>query len=429
MKYIEFRDHFCEFFRFDMVEEENETYFTMPRFFDTEKIFFEKNMEELYNNLEGFSFDQATMYNSKYMEVIMENDLRHSLLFNFDNDECFILNDDQNGIFYEISIISPELLVYLTKRTVEKIYCTKDQKRMESRFFNIMRNVSVHPSYKGRTTEELKDLSLIDLLFKSLRGRFVSLKITSDKNRSFDSFINLKNSYIFNTMYSTDQVLNDCIDFDSIIFASRTKINRKIQQLEVAPLKTYNGDTINYYKKAMSSMDPYIQYISFYHVLEYFYDETYFRYLVKDMRERITHPDFSYRSDEELVKLAKFAQNRLRQFGEDGQGNELESLKYVLKEFVDIAELKNKLSVDDVYYYSSSKVAFSDGPVVNFEDENAFGPIAKRIYFTRNSLVHSKSGKKDLAYHPYNHEESLKKEVSLIKKLAEMIIINSASLI
>ncbi|ELI6299579.1 TPA: hypothetical protein ACR6KW_002043 [Enterococcus faecalis] len=432
MNYIEFRDYFCEFFRFDIVEKGTETYFTMPRFSDDKNWFSGKSMREIYDKLENFSFDQATMYNNKYMEVILENDSRNSLLFNFRNDqddECLKLNDDQNGISYEISTISPELLVYLIKRTIEKIFLKKEQKRVDSRFFNSLRNMSMHSSYNERNSEEFEDLSIIDFLFKSLRGRFVSLKITSDKNKSFESFVNLKNGYIFNTMYSTDKVLNDCVEFDLVLFYSRTKIDRTIQQLEVAPLKTYNGDIINYYKKAMSSIDPYIQYISFYHVLEYFYDETYFRYLVKDMREKITHPDFSYKNDEELLKLAKFAQNRLRQFGEDGQGNELESLKYVLKEFIDISDLKNKLSVGDVNYYSCSKVTFSDGPVVTFEDENGFGPIAKRIYFTRNSLVHSKSGKKDLTYHPYNHEEILKKEVPLIKKIAEMTIINSASLI
>lgn len=82
---------------------------------------------------------------------------------------------------------------------------------MDSRFFNSLRNMSLHSSYNERNSEEFEDLSIIDFLFKSLRGRFVSLKIASDKNKSFESFINLKNCYIFNTMYSTDKALNDCV--------------------------------------------------------------------------------------------------------------------------------------------------------------------------------------------------------------------------
>lgn len=132
MNYIEFRDYFCEFFRFDIVEKGNETYFTIPRFSDAKNWFSEKNMREIYDKLKNFSFDQATMYNSKYMEVILENDSRNSLLFNFRNDqddECLKLNDDQNGILYEISTISPELLVYLIKRTIEKIFLKKAKKK------------------------------------------------------------------------------------------------------------------------------------------------------------------------------------------------------------------------------------------------------------------------------------------------------------
>ncbi|EGO7694536.1 hypothetical protein FP315_002346, partial [Enterococcus faecalis] len=193
MNYIEFRDYFCEFFRFDIVEKGTETYFTMPRFSDDKNWFSGKSMREIYDKLENFSFDQATMYNNKYMEVILENDSRNSLLFNFRNDqddECLKLNDDQNGISYEISTISPELLVYLIKRTIEKIFLKKEQKRVDSRFFNSLRNMSMHSSYNERNSEEFEDLSIIDFLFKSLRGRFVSLKITSDKNKSFESFVN-----------------------------------------------------------------------------------------------------------------------------------------------------------------------------------------------------------------------------------------------
>lgn len=90
-----------------------------------------KKMREIYDKLENFSFDRATMYNSKYMEVILENDSRNSLLFNLRNDqddECLKLNDDQNGILYEISTISPELLVYLIKRIIEKIFLKKGKK-------------------------------------------------------------------------------------------------------------------------------------------------------------------------------------------------------------------------------------------------------------------------------------------------------------
>lgn len=55
--------------------------------------------------------------------------------------------------------------------------------------------------------------------------------------------------------------------------------------------------------------------------------------------------------------------------------------------------------------------------------------MAKRIYFTRNSLVHSKSGKNQERYKPYKDESELKKEIPLVKAIAELIIINSSKII
>lgn len=54
--------------------------------------------------------------------------------------------------------------------------------------------------------------------------------------------------------------------------------------------------------------------------------------------------------------------------------------------------------------------------------------ISNRIYKTRNALIHSKSSKKDMTYHPYLHKTELEKEISLIKVIAECIIENSSIL-
>lgn len=435
MKYDEFKSNFCKLFGYNFLENEGSNYFTDSILLNGEssdKHLHEKDLQDYFEKLDNYSYEEATMYNEKTMEIILNDENQTSLIYFFEENKSWSLEDTQNNIFYKISFISPEMLLFMIKFTIEKVYSTKEQKNTDAALVKFMRNMKINSRRRGRTEDESGDISLIDYLLKLVGRRYVSLKISSNDKRSFESFVGLKNSYLFNTMYLTNRSLIEHIEFDSILFPTRERLERSKQQLEIAPLKSYNANIINYYKKAMSSSDPYIQYISFYHILEYFYDETYYRYLVNDMRGKITHPDFSYKSDEELIKLAKFAQNRLRQFGEDGQGNELESLKYVLKEFVNIPDLKTKLEElkgDWVSYYSNHKVTFSDGPVLNFKDDQAMGSIAKRIYYTRNSLIHSKSGKKELTYHPYNHENLLKQEIPLIKKISEMIIIMSAEML
>ena len=51
--------------------------------------------------------------------------------------------------------------------------------------------------------------------------------------------------------------------------------------------RKYTEDVVDYYKQALASNDPYIKYISFYHVMEYFFDEVFKRKLVTDLRNKI----------------------------------------------------------------------------------------------------------------------------------------------
>lgn len=86
----------------------------------------------------------------------------------------------------------------------------------------------------------------------------------------------------------------------------------------------------------------------------------------------------------------------------DTEGNELESLKYVLNEYVSVDDLKARINIIDsnaLNYYQNNKVAFCNAPVIGWSDsQGVFTQLAKRIYFTRNSLVHSKSGKNKERY-------------------------------
>lgn len=118
---------------------------------------------------------------------------------------------------------------------------------------------------------------------------------------------------------------------------------------------------------------------------------------------------------------------------ETGQGDELESLKYVLKEYIDIEQLKEKLKeidAESVQYYQNTKVSFCKAPIIPWNDvEGVYTQIAKRIYYTRNSLIHSKSGKNRDRYKPYSDEKILQREIPLVKVVAEMIIINSSKIV
>ncbi len=151
-----------------------------------------------------------------------------------------------------------------------------------------------------------------------------------------------------------------------------------------------------------------------------------------DLKDKITHPDFSYKNEDKIYDIALFVKNRLRMNDETGQGNELESLKYVLSEYISIDDLKARIDAIDLnalQYYKNNKVSFCNAPVISWSDtQGVFTQLARRIYFTRNSLVHSKSGKNKERYRPYQDEKQLQLEIPLVKAVAELIIINSSEI-
>ena len=235
-------------------------------------------------------------------------------------------------------------------------------------------------------------------------------------------------------MYRSGLALIEFSNIEEMFHLNRTVRERiDFEQLDTPPLREYMNDVVDYYKLALSSNDAYIKYISFYHIMEYFYDEVFKKKMINDLRDKITNPGFSYKNDDKIYEMALFVKNRLRMNDESGQGNELESLKYVLNEYIAIDELKNRISSIDssaVLYYQSTKVAFCNAPPIPWTDlQGVYTQIARRVYFTRNSLVHSKSGKNQERYKPYKDESELQKEIPLVKAISELIIINSSKII
>lgn len=120
---------------------------------------------------------------------------------------------------------------------------------------------------------------------------------------------------------------------------------------------------------------------------------------------------------------------------ESGKGNEFESLKYVLVEYVPIDELKKRIDQIDsqaIDYYQNNLVPFttSKKTKVSWSDvQGVYTNLATRIYETRNSLVHSKSEQAANQYKPYKNKKQLSAEIALIKSVAEIILINSSKIL
>lgn len=374
-------------------------------------------------------YDKVSIMGTNGLELYSENN--YEIALNIDHpimrwQEFLLVSDDSvNGISYEIGYPTIEYSLYLLMLIIDMNH--QQGRRIEALPVRLRSPYGIH------INSEMGD-TLETILPKRIGEFSLKIKNTSADYKSLDMFRKMKTSFIFEFMYKTGNYLIEFLDILDMFPINRGMRKRANgMQIDTPPLREYSEDVVDYYKQALASNDPYIKYISFYHIMEYFYDEVFKRKMVTDLKNKITHPDFSYKDDDKIFEIAKFVKNRLRMNDETDQGNELESLKYVLKEYVSIDDLKTRINTIDsnaLNYYQNNKVSFCNAPIIGWADsQGVFTQMAKRIYFTRNSLVHSKSGKNKERYRPYQDEKQLQLEIPLVKAVAEAIIINSSKII
>jgi hypothetical protein len=185
---------------------------------------------------------------------------------------------------------------------------------------------------------------------------------------------------------------------------------------------------------AIASDSPFLQYLSFYHVMEYHFETVFQDDLVERVRTRITQPDFSYRRKADIRGLVNEVSKSLKTRGEGAAFSEQEALKLTLNKFVSTPELLEEMREYDaplVEYYKTHTVSFCEGDRVDLEGADptqVLGSITRRVYKTRNALVHSKESEKG-RYRPFDHDPELAKEIPLLRFIAEMVILKSSELI
>lgn len=394
---------------------------------ESEEQFVIANSElyDLYQAVCGMNANGLQLYTGRSFEIAIDIDSIIARRMDFP----VFSEDTVNCIRYEIGVPSAEYSLYLLLLVKEMMnqqverYCKNLPMRLRHAFDRYIR-------YQRNTDE----ISLTSLLTRVVGELTLKISYLSEEEiKTYQYFCSLKNSFEFEYMYKTGTAIVDYTDISDIFPLDRLSGRRNSVQIDAPPLRKYSEDVVDYYKQALESSDPYIKYLSFYHVIEYFFDEVFKRKMIFDLKNKITHPDFSYKNDDKIYDIAMFVKNRLRMNDETGQGNELESLKYVLTEYVPIDDLVTRIQAIDsnsIQYYQSNKVGFCNAPVIGWSDiQGVYTHLSRRIYFTRNSLVHSKSGKNKERYRPYKDEKKLVLEIPLVKAVAELIIINSSVII
>ena len=378
-----------------------------------------KRLREAIENLKSYKREEDyELFDEKSFEVSV---VQSTIFFNSGGDEDIIKEDSVNKIKYNLSTPTDAYLVQLIK-LLEPLY--SDESTNRPIYFHRLRSGRFQRMLNGS-----KDL--FDVL-KIVIPRLQTLKIETSSNKTRQEFETLCYSFLFNLSYNTDlSYLPSSIveDLTSSIRIGRIR-RANVQDIE-SPKRKYENDLILFYQKGISSESVDLQYLSFYHILEHFFEKIYNDEMIKSIKTELTKPSFSYKRNNDVSGLIKIIQDKLKYKNEEFQINEPEALRLVLDRFIiDFNEIKQEIESYDpklLNYYKSNDVEFSKGNKINFTEdrEKILKNLRERIYKTRNSIVHSKETDRE-RYLPFKHDKILRKEIILMRIIAERIIITSS---
>lgn len=381
---------------------------------------------ELKQKAEHYDFQRYSICDENTYESIVDipdiDSRRHFLMGLEDKLSEFTLKDEETNITYSFHEVSAELIWYIIKD-----YDVR--KRIFARF---------PVSFFERKCEALTEKDIFSLIKMVIRLP-LAVHIETSTSESREQLQKYTKSYLFNIAYNFDVVFKAVTEIDDL-FPQRSSLpRRRIQNVSelMAPQLLYKEQLVEQYYMALTSEEPFVKFVGFYHIMEYFYEEVYNEDVFKSVQRIIQHPGFSAKRTKDIVKIVDLIKKKSRQNKEEFQGSELEALELTLKKFVDITELINDLtefSDSIVDYYKAREVSFSKGDAVDLRDvsnEKLYKKLAARIYKTRNALVHSKSNESRLndrgVYNPFANSQELTMEIPLMRYISEAIIINSAS--
>ncbi|MDX8551778.1 hypothetical protein KHC33_04095 [Methanospirillum sp. J.3.6.1-F.2.7.3] len=357
-------------------------------------------------------YEGCALYSEHKYEILLS---RRSNVF---SNPKFIKNlenieDSRNKFIYSISDISQELYLHFMETFI--------QKNSDIAFF-----LRPFPRDLKEIIKESPDIELLDFLSKNFR--YLSIKIESEEKKSEELLHSLVISHLFNISYQTGMTF---VPFFSIeqLFKSYRSFSRQREKNFAPPRKIYNQNVISYYQMARTTDNPSLKFLSFYQILEYFFNAEYYQNLRNDVRMKITHPAFSFESDKSIQELILLINNQIRYGKTQKQKNEYERLKSLLNSnFNDFSSLIQQLNEYDeslIEYYSKNHVSFCKGPFVDFLKSNIneiCEKLSSRIYKIRNAIVHSKDDN-EYRYIPFRDDKELYKEIPLIQLISEEIII------
>jgi len=269
-------------------------------------------------------------------------------------------------------------------------------------------------------------------LFRFAFPRLLTVAVSTGTKSVRHPLQKLANAFLFQLTYNLNAPFVEARSLEEFVYAARFLDSRRSNASDIEPPKrVYIADLTYHYQLGLSADSPVLEYLSFYHVAEHFFEAVFQDDLIEAITRHITRPEFSHRRRDDVQGLIREITKRQRIREDAITFNEQEALRLTLVRYVPMPELRAKLFAADpglAAYYRTARVSFSDGDQVDLgsDEGKAYASLARRIYKTRNSIVHSKDGDK-ARFVPFQHDKELAKEIPLIRVVAEEIVIASST--
>lgn len=382
--------------------------------------------DAVITKLGTYSKNETEISLPTYYEILIRNNTRIPLA----RERDYSCEDATNKIKYKIGKPSDEYVFHFIEIYLNTIR-TQSTNQPIRRFFDTFRLRRMRERESSQPS--LLPYNVLDMIRDSI-ARLETIQVESENALSKSQFERNSLAYLFNIGYNTGNSIYPLKSIDEFISPIRIGFIRRANSEDIEPpRRQYINDLIYHYQKGISSESIDHQYLSFYHVFEHFFDNVYNEDLITRVRGEITKPGFSYKRNKDIEYLVKIIQIRVKLRNDEFQiSSEQDALELTLKKYIpEIKEVKNDtvyMNRDLLNYFKTSEVPFSKGSRVNFDIDNEdeiYKNLAKRIYLTRNSIVHSKDNDKS-KYQPFKDDKDLVPEVLLLRSLSERIIINTS---
>ncbi len=411
------KEAICNLFSFT-IQEETDQKIDFNVFADKHATLNKLQVEQIIMKIGKMTAEQEIeLFDNNKYEVLVRNENR--IMFSRE----IIQTDTVNRIEYKIDRPTDHYLIFflhnLSKQDTQRIL-------RGGIIQNRLRRIYENPQ------QTLFEINILDLI-KDIVPKLETLQIKSDSIKKKLEYEQLVYAFLFNLGYNLDYTFQPLRFMDEFTQPYRLGRLRRVNFGDVEPPKrVYLNELILHYQKGISSESIDHQFLSFYHVLEYFFEKIYNDDILNSVKSELTKPSFSYKRTKDLTSLISLIQTRLKYRNDEFQINEPEALELTLKKFVKelhylSSELKT-ISPSLIDYFKSTEVPFCKGNKVNFDSNNnieIYSNLARRIYLTRNSIVHSKDTDKS-KYTPFRDDKDLLTEIYLMRLIAEIVIIENS---